>query len=165
MQGTGKTVIASGGTLAVSSGTHQLNRILENDGTATWTAGAIPMRNGTINNNASWTANSASTLQCYGNTGGGVNAFNNNAGSTFTQMGAGTTQFIVSSSGVAFNNAGTVNVNVGELDLSAGGTQTSAFTVASGATLLFNGTHSLSAASTGTGLGTITVAGGTSTFS
>ena len=48
---------------------------------------------------------------------GSADAFNNEAGGTFTQQGTGTTYFTTSNTGVSFNNAGTVAVNNGVLDL------------------------------------------------
>ena len=51
--GSGTTDIAAGGTLNIS-GTVYLQGVLENDGTANWTAGSIQMYNGTINNDGSW---------------------------------------------------------------------------------------------------------------
>ncbi|MDB5292221.1 MAG: type 1 secretion C-terminal target domain subclass, partial [Phycisphaerales bacterium] len=163
MQDAGKTVIAAGATLGMT-GTDILARVLENDGTVNWTSGVLLMTNGTANNNGSWTANSAGTLQSYSNVGATANAFNNNAGATFTQAGTGTTQFIVSSAGVAFNNAGTVTVQAGILQLLAGGSQTGTFTDAAGATLSLNGTHTFAAGSTVTGPGTLAIPGGVSTF-
>jgi hypothetical protein len=106
MSGSGKTIIANGGTLNPNTTMHQLNRVLQNGGTATWTAGQLQMSGGTFNNNESFTANSSAALDCYGT--GGVNAFNN-AG-TFTKQGAGTANFSVSSTAVAFNNSGTASL-------------------------------------------------------
>src|SRR2546427_10012097 len=105
MSGSGRTIIASGGTLNLNNTTHDLNRWLQNDGTATWTAGVLQMSGGTFTKNGSFTANSAATLNCYGT--GGINVFNN-AG-TFIKQGAGMAAFFVSSTGVSFNNHGAVD--------------------------------------------------------
>src|SRR3954469_8218065 len=70
MSGSGKTIIAaSTGTLNMSGGTHELYRVLQNDGTATWTLGVIVMADGTFNNNGTFVVNTGSTLDCYGNGG------------------------------------------------------------------------------------------------
>src|SRR5207248_10995 len=131
---------------SMNNSTLQLNRILQNDGTATWTSGAFQMFGGTVNNNGSFTASSNATLQCYGSPGG-VNAFNNNLGATFTKLGTGETQFIVSSTGVTFNNSGTVNVNAGNLNLSQGGSHSGDFNGVAGSLLIFGGNHTFAAGS------------------
>ncbi len=160
MSGSGRTIIGSTGTLSLSGGIgRQLRRVLQNEGTATWTGGDLPMFGGTFNNNGSFTASSAAQLRCYG--ASGVNAFNN-AG-TFTQQGAGLTLFDVNNTSVPFNNSGTVAVPGGTLGLDAGGTHSSDFAVASGATLRLNGTHSFGVGSDITGAGNLNVAGGTLT--
>ena len=159
MSGSGKTIIANGGTLSLNDSTHFLNRVLQSDGTATWTAGDLLMTGGTFNNNGSCTANSGSTLQSYGN--GGVNAFNN-AG-TFTKQGTGLTRFFVNSTGVSFNNSGAVDAQEGTLGLDAGGTHGNDFAVGSGATLRLNGAQTFGVGSDITGAGGLSVAGGTIT--
>ena len=164
--GSGTTDIAAGGTLNIS-GTVYLQGVLENDGTANWTNGSIQMYNGTINNDGSWNANSTSTLQTYGlNSGGTANAFNNDPGATFTQLGTGATYFTSTYvyPGVAFNNAGSVDVDAGTLLLGYGGTQTGGFAISAGAALALNGTHNFSSASALSGSGTLGVGGGTATF-
>ena len=133
MAGTGTTKIAAGATLNISN-TVSVDGTLETDGPTNWTGNsAINMDNGTINNYGTWTANSSSTLQADGNPGG-VNAFNNESSGTFTQQGTGTTYFTNYETGVAFNNAGQVNVSQGGLDLASGGSQTGAFSIAAGST-------------------------------
>jgi phage baseplate assembly protein gpV len=139
MKGSGSTVLAAGGTLTMDgTGTKYLDgRTLTVDGTANWTGGWIRMSGATINNNGSWTANSNSTLQMSGGSVAG-NAFNNNATGTFTQQGTGTTQFTTYLTGVAFNNAGTVNVSQGTLQSSCGGTHSAAINVSDGAAVTIN---------------------------
>ena len=164
MAGTGTTKIAVGATLNISNSV-ALAGVLETDGPTNWTGNsAINMDNGTINNYGTWTANSSSTLQADGNPGG-VNAFNNESSGTFTQQGTGTTYFTNYETGVAFNNAGQVNVSQGGLDLASGGSQTGAFSIAAGSTFLLNGTQNFSAASTVNCAGTLSVSGGTASFS
>ncbi len=160
MSGTGQTLVAAGGALNLSGSTHQLNRVLQNDGTATWTASALQMLGGTFNNNGSFTANTASLLLSYGT--GGTNAFNN-AG-TFIKLGAGTTQFTVSSSGVPFNNTGSVDVQAGTLTLDAGGTSGNTMNVAASGTLSFASSYTHQAASTLTSSGAVSLNSGIHTF-
>ncbi|MGD9632161.1 MAG: hypothetical protein AB7U97_02710, partial [Pirellulales bacterium] len=162
MSGSGTTIVGAGGTLNISSGnTHTLSRILQNDGTAHWTGGALQMISGTFNNNGSFTANSNSTLQSYGS--GGANAFNN-AG-TFTKLGTGTTYFTFSSTGVPFNNTGSVDVQQGTLELDAGGLNSGAFNVPLGATLYFGNGYTHQAGSTLNNAGTTTLSSGTHSYS
>lgn len=126
--GTGP-VNASGG-LSLSGGNRTLDGItLNNNGAATWSAGALlTLANGAV--------------------------FNNAAGSTFTVTLFGA----VVSGGVAggsFNNAGTLNITSGSLRLTGGGTHTGAFDIASGTTLeLTGGTHTLNAGASFSGTGT-----------
>jgi len=118
MSGSGKTIIASGATLNISGLTKNLNRILQNDGTGSWTAGLVINNGGTFNNNGSFSANFGGSETWRGDSG--TNAFNN-AG-TFTKLGAGEAQF-AGSTPMPFNNTGTVDVQAGTLTLSAGVTQ------------------------------------------
>ena len=151
MGGSGRTIIAAGGTLNVSSNNeHNLNRVLQNDGTATWTAGHLFLTGGTFTNNGSFTASSGAALDCYGN--GGVNAFHN-AG-TFNKQGAGLTRFFVSVTGVAFNNTGSVDVQAGTLAFNSGFTQTSGQTMLSGGAISASSTMQIQGGVLG-GVGTI----------
>lgn len=160
MSGAGTTIIAATtGTLSMSVNTHTLSRTLRNDGAATWTVGTLSMNGGTFTNNGSFTFNSASNFNCSGVAGS--NSFAN-VGS-FVKQGAGTLAFSAGASGVRFNSDGTADVQGGTLALDAGGTSTGSFTTASGTTLRFNGTHALSATSSITAAGALTVAGGTLT--
>src|SRR6185295_18369822 len=112
MSGSGRTIIAVGGTLNVNSGNqHFLERVLQNNGAATWTDGSLFLTDGMFTNKGSFTASSGSDLNCYGQ--GGVNVFAN-AG-TFTKQGVGVTRFLANASGMAFNNSGTVEVQGGTL--------------------------------------------------
>ena len=67
MSGAGQTTIGSGGTLSMSGPRHVLlQRLLVNEGTATWTAGDFEMNGGTFQNNGSFTANSDGNLESFG---------------------------------------------------------------------------------------------------
>ena len=52
--------------LNISGTIHDLNRRLQNDGTATWTGGDLRMNGGTLVNNNSFTANADFLLDSYG---------------------------------------------------------------------------------------------------
>ena len=56
MGGTGTTTVASGGTLTINAGEVGISRTLTNNGTVTWVAGQLQITNGTIDNNATFTA-------------------------------------------------------------------------------------------------------------
>ena len=165
MSGAGKTVIAAGSLLNITSSV-TLSRVLENNGSANWSAGSLVFNVGTLNNNGSFVASSNTTLQAYGtnSVAAGSNAFNN-AG-TFTKSGSGTTQFTISSSGVAFNNAvtGSVSVQAGTLLLDGGGTNSGSVTVGVNGTLNATNNYSYAAGSTMTGAGVFSITGGTQTF-
>jgi hypothetical protein len=166
MAGTGKTLVPSGSSLALGGlSTVSLNRALETDGPTSWTGSVfVQMNAGTWTNNGAVTANSTSTLEAYGGSGGTTNTFVNNG--SFTQQGTGTTLFTTVASGVAFNNAGTVTVNAGTLNLNASGTHSGTFTLTGGVTLSLNGTHTIDSTSTSavSGIGTVAVVGGTTTI-
>ena len=136
-----------------------LGRVLENNGTALWTAGAFQFYTGTFDNKGSFTANSDSTLSAYGinPTAVGDNDFNNIG--TFTKIGNGTTQFYDSTSAVPFNNSGIVAVQGGKLYVEGGGPHTGSFAVDAGATLALVGTHDFAASSRFSGAGAITTTG------
>ncbi|MBK8098038.1 MAG: hypothetical protein IPK26_13075 [Planctomycetes bacterium] len=160
MSGTGRTIIAQGGTLAMSatSTTATLSRILENRGMATlststnlwiWNAGTF------LNTaNATFVASITSgTFTARGD--GGTNLFQNDG--TFRKQGAGTLQFTTNNTVIAFSNTGSLDAQAGGLSILGGGTSSGAFTIASGATLGLGGSHNLGAASV-TGSGTAAVA-------
>ncbi|WP_181416766.1 hypothetical protein, partial [Nitrospira lenta] len=86
LSGTGRTLIASTGSLDITSGV-TLSRVLENQGTATWTAGGLQFNSGQLLNTGTFSANSAGTLQAYG-TGGTNNRFTNQG--IFRKQGVGT---------------------------------------------------------------------------
>jgi hypothetical protein len=153
LAGPGKVVVVPTASLALS-GNPQLDTELDNEGTATWTSGALVMDNGTLVNSGTFTAASSSTLVSEGS--GGTNTFSNTG--TFTDQGPGTVQFTQFFTGVAFNNAGTVIVDAGTLLLTAPGTNTGTITIAAGAILSISGNF------TEAGSGSLTVdIGGTGT--
>src|SRR5688572_24478999 len=160
MSGSGRMIIGSGGTLNLNNTTHDLNRILQNDGTATWTAGALQMNNGSFINNGIFTVSSGGGLSCYGT--GGVNLFSN-AG-TFIKQGAGNANFFTSSTAVTFSNNGAVDVQAGTLTFSAGGANSSAITVAAAANFTISGNFTHAITSSVGGAGAFNITGGSHTF-
>ncbi len=164
MSGTGKTTISAGATLNMSAmrngGDKFLNRVLQNDGGATWTGGEWRMNGGTFQNNGSFTANSDFALLAWGD--GGTNVFEN-AG-TFVKQGTGTTQFRVNKTSVAFNNSGTVDVQAGTLSLVSGGTHSGDFTAPTGATLEIGGNHTFAVGADISGNGSFVSSSGTSSY-
>jgi hypothetical protein len=124
MSGAGTTTVAPGATLSLdTAGTKLLARRLVNSGTTNWTAGQWNFSRGTVDNNATFNANSAAALAAYGITASGANAFNNNAGATFNKQGAGAASFNFFNTALPFNNAAGANVNCdgGSLTLAGGG--------------------------------------------
>ncbi len=126
----------SGSTLTIDSGNNHdfYGAAVVSNGTVNWQDGAIRTGNGgTFKNNGTFN-DSASTpiYDAWDNTF----VFTNGAGATYNKTAAGTTAI-----DVAFQNAGTVDVQAGTLDLGYGGSEasTSVFTTASGATTEFSG--------------------------
>ncbi|MGH9456052.1 MAG: beta strand repeat-containing protein, partial [Thermoanaerobaculia bacterium] len=159
MSGAGSTDVAPGATLSLSGpGTKSLSqRVINNGGTAFWSAGAISGSFGAaIDNGATFNASADSSFSysCCSQ----PPLFNNLAGATFTRSGIGTTSF---QNGALFNNSGTVNVTGGSLSL-RDGASTGPFSVGTGATLAFlAGTHTLGAGASFTGTGTVALSGAT----
>jgi len=132
MNGGGKTIVANTGTLDLSgANTKNLSRILQNNGTATWTGGAIVLSGGNFNNGGNFTVTTSGSLSCLGGPVGS-NAFNNNIGGIFTKQNSGQVNFAVSSTPVPFNNSGTLEVQAGTLNFSSGYTQAVGQTILSG---------------------------------
>ncbi len=156
MSGSGQTVVAPGATILFNptevGAAATIHRSLINNGTATW-AGTrfLNMNANTFQNNGSFTVNSSLTTN-------GTGTFEN--ASTFTKLGTGGASF----SQIVFNNAGTVDVQAGTLTLAGGGTHTSNFTVANGATLSLNGTHSFESMANILGGGAVSMSSGTINF-
>ncbi len=117
-------------------------RVLQNDGTLTWTGGPIDMGSNpfgtavggsTIVNSLGAIFNDAVAYSIVNGTG--TNVFNN-AGTFETSFASGTTSI-----GVTFNNTGIVEVQTGTLDFSNAVTGTGAYTIgtaSNGATLEFD---------------------------
>ena len=164
----GTTTVGSGATLTVTWGggswaCPQMNgRTLNNLGTAVLTASDghyVYLQGGSVINNAG-TLDLQDNAKIYANTGAGSV---NNAGLLRKVGGAGTGTL----EGVAINNIGTVQALTGTLNLIGGGTGSSNFNAATGATLNFGGgTHviTLTPASSINGAGTVGVSGGSVTI-
>ncbi len=144
MTGSGRTIaqgsLSIGGSVGLDAG-----RVLENRGTATWSAGSIDLNagsgggSGRIENAAGalFEASGDNTLSATGfsdrNTVAGFPAFNN-AGTLRKAGGAGITAI-----DVALNNTGTVQVASGTLSLRDGGVSSGSIGGAAASTLRFNG--------------------------
>jgi hypothetical protein len=149
--GTGSTVIAAGAALNLGGG---FDRVL--DGRTLNTAGAVSFSgagrliagNGAaVNNSGTWTL-AGDELILY--TFGALPTFNN-SGTLTKSAGLGAGQIAT-----AFNNAGTLNVNSGTLQLTNGGIGTGTFTIAAGDTLqVLNGAYTLLAGAAFPGTGTL----------
>ena len=128
---------------------------LTNNGTVTSGGGYLYLYTSpVISNTGTW------SMQADGGyyVGSGVPVFNN-SGTLEKSAGTGVKDFYLQ-----LNNSGQVKVLSGTLRLAAGGTSSAPFSVASGATLNFyNGTHTLDAGATVTGLGTVSVTSATVT--
>jgi hypothetical protein len=109
--------------------------------------GGFTLSNGAVVNNAgTWEVTSISPIS---NGGGATVAFNNSG--TFTKR-VGTSNVNVN---VPFHNSGTVNAQTGTLSLTGGGTQSGAFNISAGATLLLQGNQSFSGTPSFAGAGTV----------
>jgi RHS repeat-associated protein len=162
MSGTGSTTAQGGLVLgAADSNSHTEfldGRTLNNAGTASWVSqsGYVDQQNGSVFRNE---AHGSLTLQT------GLPWYNDQGNSAFTNdgtvtgaAGAGNTTTLY----VAFNNAGSVQVQSGALSLQGGGSDSGAFTAATGGTLDFGGgTHTLLASSSVSVDGTVSFSGGT----
>ena len=105
MSGGATTTIASGGTLTINSGAVGMQRRSPTTGRSRGWPAQLQMTNGTINNNATFTAQPNNNIGNFG----GTNAFNNNAAGTFTRN-TGTGQLDMN---IPFTNAGTLTVSTG----------------------------------------------------
>ncbi|MDB6175336.1 MAG: hypothetical protein JWL59_4647 [Chthoniobacteraceae bacterium] len=149
--GSGITAVDAGATFAITGANKQLERRIDNAGTATWnTTTVTDSGNGGIFNNIG-------TLNLLSDGGltydlGGTQTVFNNSGILTRSAGSGIFAFTAA----AFNNSGTVNANTGTLSLGGGGLGTSLFNIAG--ILNFGGdgrTHNLSATSQISGSGTV----------
>lgn len=141
----------SGSTKFLNSGS------LVNSGAGTWSGGQIQCSSAVFSNAPGATLDFQGDGSAFlPNTGNPLFA---NAGTLRKSAGTGTTTI-----SVPFNNSGLVQAQVGVLALTGGGTSSGQFTNSSGATLTFGGgTHTLLAASTVAGAGSVSVSGGATT--
>lgn len=151
MVGGGRTVAAGGLRISGPFNKQLLDRTIDNEADAVWSGGDLSPTNGggMINNAAGATFDiipvDGSTITM------GVQVFNN-GGTLRKSAGAGTVQFFG-----ALNNAGTVDVQMGTLNLQDG-ESTGSFTVAAGAILEFlAGRHQLAATVTLGGPGRVVI--------
>jgi hypothetical protein len=161
MSGTGTTTAAEGSTLALPGDLKPDARTLANAGTATYSPNGYLLftmgDSATIDNLEGGSFMIAAAVPFF-TSGTAPEAFSN-AGTLIHSRGTiGRSIF----DGIAFNNAGSVQVQSGTLDLAGGGDSTGSFTVAAGATLSFSGgTQTLEAASQVGGAVTVHVQDGT----
>src|SRR5205085_3898594 len=157
LAGTGVTNIATGAILNLGGSQPNLQRTLNNAGTANYQpTSSMVFSGGTFNNQSGALFDVLVEKQLFQS--GGTNAFNN-AGTLRKLSGTGETLF-----NLPFNNTGTVNLQSGNLNFSAGGTSTGNFTGAVGTEFKFGSAtlqanSSLSAATVTFTLGANTVAG------
>ncbi|HEV7926591.1 MAG TPA: Ig-like domain-containing protein, partial [Verrucomicrobiae bacterium] len=128
-----------------------------NNGTAIWDGGTLYCNSSTIiTNNGSWLAETDDVLY---NTGGGTPTFYNNG--TFSKAPTtGNTSLI----GLLLDNSGTVNINSGELTLSAGGSLGGTFLAASNTTVTLSGGGFLNGTFTAARGAQFQLTGGTFTY-
>jgi hypothetical protein len=160
MRGTGTTTIPAGAALDLVSTNAALilNRPVVNDGTATLNGRtfAIGSGGGSFTNNGTFTAvlgdvsySGTQNVGRFGNVG------------TYRKAGTGTQKI----EGILFDNAGTVYVDQGTLDLNARFANSGSLQLAAGTTLKLSGsTFTGNIGSSLTGPGTVQVTGGTHTF-
>jgi hypothetical protein len=154
------TTIAKGATMVIDTGeTDVIGHNIVNDGTISWAGGGMCLGNGAhLTNNGTFdlTADNQYIQEC----GGSAPAFTNAAGATVVRAGTtGTCSYI----DVPFDNAGTVTVSSGNVELgqgnSATGTDTGSYSLARGTELqLTGGSRTLTSAAKITGAGTVDLA-------
>ncbi|MBS0659731.1 MAG: hypothetical protein JSR82_15935 [Verrucomicrobia bacterium] len=115
--------------------------------------------NGQIRNDGAYLAQTDNGLL---NAGGGGVAFLNN-GTFVRDTGAGVFAVGVNG-GILFQNAGSVQVQTGTLELRAGGSSTGAFDLASGTTLALTNDYTFAAGTSITGAGRVDWSGGSQSF-
>ncbi|AFZ60550.1 SBBP repeat-containing protein [Anabaena cylindrica FACHB-243] len=159
LSGTGKKTVS--GTLNLSDYQYLDGTTLETSGTTFWTG------NGYLygSNNAVWNNTSTGAIDLQGDAdlywGSGNQPTFNNAG-TFTKSNGTTTD--ESYIGFIFNNTGTVQVKTGTLNLYGGGSNSSIFSIDTGATLkISNGNYDLNTGNSVTGAGNFNIESGTTT--
>ena len=160
LAGAGSMTIASSATMNITGfGTRFIDGgTLNNDGTVNWSGGnnLSIFNSGVINNHASGLFSVKNDQIIYVHCCSGGQAFNN-AG-TFRKSVATNTTTIQQN---GFTNSGTLDVQSGTVNLSAGGTSTAVFNAGSSGRVLFNGTpYTLAGAATLTGPGNFEMNGG-----
>lgn len=161
MAGAGRTILGSGGTASFSgTGIKGLNRTFENSGTVNYTGTALTFGYtatvaGIIDNLAGGVFNATGEGD-FLQSSAAAHAFNNSG--TFNKSGAGTTTDFTA---VAFNNAGSVNVNGGTLNLNSGGSNTGLMDVATATTLSLAGSFNNLAGGSIAGAGNVGFPSGT----
>lgn len=169
--GSGTLTINSGSTFNATGGYIRGGYTVVNSGTINWSSSSFCIGEAaTVNNANGGTFNAqAGAGSSLSNCVGGLNGvFHNQAGSSFIRNGAATTLNSIASS-VSFDNAGTVSVTGGLLEIDApngsGASDTGAYSIASGSTLTFSqSTRTLGSTATVSGAGTLSIAGGTTNF-
>ena len=179
-RGTGTTILQGPSTISSSGFRLDGGRTLRNEDTLTWSGGTLLFNNtfngqsggpgsGTLDNItgatfiASGNGAGSITASNFGGTDTGADALISNAG-TFRKSGSTATD--ITTVAVTFNNAGTVDVQTGILNLTNGGTHSGNFTGTAGTIGFGGGTHLLNAVSSITtqnvqfsGSGTTTING------
>jgi hypothetical protein len=156
MSGDGSIHVPPSAVLNLKGNTKTLRRSVANSGTANWSSGGINVGQGSAFNNTGTFVNTFGGTYGF-NQGGGTPVFNNFG--VFQKSGAGESTNLA----LNFNNMGTVRVDAGTLLLSAQGSATGRFEIASGATLDFNsgaGQYVLNAGATITGGGPARIVSG-----
>ena len=161
LKGAGALTIGSGGVLNITgTGTRFIDGgTLNNSGTVNWSgANNISVHSsGVINNQIGGLFSVKNDQQIYQHCCSAGQAFNN-AGTFRKSVATGTTT--IQSNG--FTNTGTVDIQSGTFNPSSGGSSSSIFNTASGATFLFtNSTYTLVSGATLTGSGNYQVSSGT----
>jgi len=136
MSGAGTTFIdsAATATLGGSIDRQLITRTLSNAGTLNWSGtGQFVLNGGKIDNSGAFNLLSDATMAV-----GSPATFNNLAGGTLVKSGG--TGVSTISIGIAVNNAGTVRVVDGDLDLGSAYTQTAGLTALAGGTFITPGT-------------------------
>jgi hypothetical protein len=155
--GTGTTVLEDGATLTgpdTSNLSITNSRVLENDGIFAWQGGNISVSaDATIDNVVGATFDDQIDANISVPVSGGTFL---NAGTFTKSAGTGTTRVLP-----AFDNTGRVAIDSGTLSLVGGGISSGEFSIASGATLKFDGRNYSITGGAIDSLGTFQVSGGT----
>ena len=144
----GRTLIPAGRTLTLTGGNNKtLSRTLEVDGSVLLLDGRLIVAGGRVVNDGTFTCENGGTGDVFAGAGGG--SFQNNG----TLVRTGNNGFAETKIEVPLHNDGTVQVVVGSLRLTAGGTHTGSFTVSAARTLTLRGAHTFAASASLAGAG------------